>query len=130
MRAQTPVERAAEMVWSPIDCIFRTIFSHPYDRPGFETIFCPVERDVLTGTRSILHRMRRYVYNEETAAYVPGTMCVGTSLGDLLAQVEGLSKEIVAERQGKAGPNVIPLQRPTIVGSLHKEFSKTFYVYQ
>jgi Cation transporter/ATPase, N-terminus len=129
-RARTTVERTAEILWCPIDGIFRTIFSHPYDRPGLETVFCPVEKDVLTGTRSILHRMRRYVYNEETAAYVPGTMSVGTTLGDLLAQTEGLSQETVAERQGTAGPNVIPLQRPTILGSLHKEFSKTFYVYQ
>jgi hypothetical protein len=89
-----------------------------------------VEIDGVTGTRSILHRMRRYVYDDETEGFVPGVFSVGTTIGDLIDQKGGLSLDIALERRGLAGPNVIPLERPTILGSIYKEFCKTFYIYQ
>lgn len=124
------VGRTASMAWAPFDFVLRVIFSHPYDRPGLETIFCPIENDPQTNTRSILHRMRRYVYSEETSGFIPCMFCVGTTLGDLLDQCGGLSTDEVILRRGKSGPNVIALLKPTILGSIYKEFSKTFYLYQ
>jgi hypothetical protein len=130
VKVPSRVERASSAMWYPIDCIFRSIFSHPYDRPGLETSFCPVEIDGVTGTRSMLHRMRRYVYDDETDGFIPGVFSVGTTIGDLIDQKDGLPLDIALERRGLAGPNVIPLERPTILGSIYKEFCKTFYIYQ
>jgi hypothetical protein len=62
--------------------------------------------------------------------FIPGVMAVGTTIGDLMAQGDGLSLAKAADRRGRAGPNLIPLQRPTILNSIYKEFSKTFYLYQ
>jgi Cation transporter/ATPase, N-terminus len=122
--------RWAARLWAPLDMVLRTIFSYPYDRPGLETVFCPVTVDAATGTRSILHRMRRYVYDEDSNCFIPCSMSVGTTFGDLLKQVSGLSAEQASERLGRQGPNVIPLPEPSVVGSLYKEFSKNFYLYQ
>jgi Cation transporter/ATPase, N-terminus len=117
-------------MWSPIDSVFRMIFSYPYGIPGYDTTFCPVSMDRSTGTRSILHRMRRYVYDEETGGFVPFTLVVGTTFGELLDQINGLTEEEVTLRRGHAGPNVIPLPKPSIIGCIYNEFSKSFYIYQ
>jgi Cation transporter/ATPase, N-terminus len=122
--------RWAAQLWAPLDTVLRTIFSYPYDRPGLETVFCPVTVDAATHTRSILHRMRRYVYDDECNCFIPCSMSVGTTFGDLLKQVGGLSTEEASQRLGRQGPNVIPLPEPSVVGSLYKEFSKNFYLYQ
>jgi hypothetical protein len=118
------------MAWAPVDCVFRAIFSYQYDRPGMETMLCPVEKDDQTGTLSILHRMRRYVYDEESSGFVPCIMSVGTTLGGMLDQIEGLSLSEADLRRRRQGPNVIPMSKPTILGSIQKEFSKTYYLYQ
>lgn len=124
------VARLVFMIWAPIDFILRAIFSYPYDRPGLETAFCRIEKDRESGTRSILHRMRRYIYDETAGGFVPCYVSVGTTLGDFLNQMGGLTVAEANVRRGKRGPNVIPVPKPTILRSISKEFSKTFYLYQ
>jgi hypothetical protein len=126
----TLLNATATMLWTPLDVVMRTIFSYPYDQPGMETVFCLVEHDLQSGTRSILHRMRRYVYDDNAQCYIPCAMSVGTTFGDLMAQVGGLTRNEAQRRLGRQGPNVIPLSKPTIFGSLYKEFKKSFYLYQ
>jgi Cation transporter/ATPase, N-terminus len=126
----TYLGQAATMFWTPVDCVLRTLFSYPYDQPGLETVFCLVETDLHTQTRSILHRMRRYVYDDETKCFIPCAMNVGTTFGDLSQQVGGLTNEEAHRRLGRQGPNVIPLSKPSILRSLYKEFRKSFYLYQ
>jgi hypothetical protein len=43
---------------------------------------------------------------------------------------KGLTTEESSKRLGIVGPNVLDLKKPTIVGSIRKEFSKAFYLYQ
>lgn len=74
--------------------------------------------------------MRRYVYNVKAVGFIPGSMNVGTTIGNFLSQVEGLTSDKVARRVGLAGPKFIKMKEPTIHGSILKEFSKGFYVYQ
>jgi hypothetical protein len=123
-------DRFADMLWSYFDCFLRAVFSYPYGHPGMETVFCPIGNDMATGMRSILHRMRRYVYDNEKGCFVPCYTSVGTTLGEFLDQVGGLSLHEASHRRGRLGPNVIPMPKPTILGSIYKEFSKTFYLYQ
>ena len=118
------------MMFLPFDFFLRLIFSHPYGIPGYDTTFCPVGTDSTSGTRSILHRMRRYVYNQETGGFVPFTFNVGTTFGELLDQAGGLTKKEALLRRSLAGPNVIALPKPTFFGCLMNEFSKAFYIYQ
>jgi hypothetical protein len=68
--------------------------------------------------------MRRYVFDAEAGNFVTGTMDVGSTCGDFLGRVGGLSTEEVTRRTGLAGPNAIPMEKPTILGSIVKEFSK------
>lgn len=127
---QSFVGRAASMIWEPIDFVCRFYFSFPYDKPGTETIFCPIATDLPTGTRSVLHRMRHYVYDEEVKSFAPLALNVGRTVGDLLGQSNGLSQEEANRRRGTYGPNIIPLTKPTVLGSLYKELRKPFYLYQ
>ena len=62
--------------------------------------------------------------------FVPGTIQVGERLGDFLNQSQGLSTDEVVQRTAKVGPNIVPMDRPTILGSIRKEFGKAFYLYQ
>jgi hypothetical protein len=123
-------DKVAGVLWAPFDFVLGALFSYPYCRPGLDTTFCEVETDKQTGTRSFYHRMRRYVFDAEAGNFVPGTMDVGSTFGDFLGQVGGLTTEEVTRRTGLAGPNVIPMEKPTILGSIVKEFSKGFYLYQ
>ena len=121
-------EKLARLLWAPFDFALMFFFSYPYATSGSVTMFCEVEDDGLH--RSFYHRMKRYVYNAETDGYVPGTMNVGSTFADFLSQMNGLSSDEVAARCGLAGPNVIKIKEPTIRGSIIREFSKTFYLYQ
>ncbi|KAI2493674.1 haloacid dehalogenase-like hydrolase [Fragilaria crotonensis] len=121
-------EKLADIIWAPFNYFFMFYFSYPHAIPGTVTSFCKVESDGTT--RSFYHRMRRYVYNAEAVGFIPGSMNVGTTIGDFLSQTQGLTSDEVARRGGLAGPNVIKIQEPTIHGSIMKEFSKGFYIYQ
>jgi hypothetical protein len=148
-------DRIADLLLANVDFVLRTLFSYPYNKSGFETSFCQVKLDkpavsivqrmrglfiktldspspagIAKGTRFIYHRMRRYVYDEDAGHFIPSFYSVGTSLGDFLAQVGGLSNEEVIKRTSLLGPNIIPIDRPTVYGSVMKEFSKPFYLYQ
>lgn len=118
------------MMWVPFDTALRVIFSYPYGIEGYDTTFCRVTLDPRTKTRSILHRMRRYVYDEKVKGYVAYNIHVGTTFGDLLDQSDGITSSEALNRLGNAGPNVIALEEPTLIGCIAKEFSKPFYVYQ
>jgi hypothetical protein len=126
----TFLSQVATSVWTPLDSIMRTVFSYPYDQPGLETVFCPVRLEPETGTRSFLHRMRRYVYDEATNCFIPCVMTVGSTFGDFVKQKGGLTREEASQRLGRQGPNMIPLPEPSVFGSLEKEFRKSFYIYQ
>jgi hypothetical protein len=124
------LSQVATSVWAPLDSIMRTVFSYPYDQPGLETVFCAIRLEPETGTRSFIHRMRRYVYDEDTNCFIPCVMIVGSTFGDFIAQKGGLTREEASRRLGRQGPNMIPLPEPSVFGSLEKEFRKSFYIYQ
>jgi hypothetical protein len=123
-------ERLAAMIFFPFDFVLRGVFSYPYGRPGEEAVYCPITIDASTGTRSFYHRMRRYVFDDESGVFIPGSMSIGTTLGEFLAQAAGISNDEVVKRTGLVGPNFISMDKPTILGSIGKEFSKPFYLYQ
>jgi hypothetical protein len=122
--------QTAAAMWFPFDIVLRIVFSYPYGMSGWNTTFCPVSTDPETGTKSILHRMRRYVLDTTTGAYMPFTINVGTTCGQLMDRVSGLSLAEFSTLRGTAGPNVIPLKKPSYLGSFIEEVSKTFYLYQ
>ena len=43
---------------------------------------------------------------------------------------QGLSAHEATRRLGVVGPNILDLKKPTILGSIVREFSKPFYLYQ
>jgi hypothetical protein len=129
-KVPTLARRILSVIWTPIDCVFRLIFSYPYGQTGTETEFCPIMTDSRTGTRSMLHRLRRYTFGENVGCFVPCVMSVGVTFDELLRQIDGLSQDEADGRRGIQGPNVIPLEKPTVIGSLRKEFGKAFYLYQ
>jgi hypothetical protein len=43
---------------------------------------------------------------------------------------QGLTAEESTRRLGVVGPNILDLKKPTVIGSIMKEFSKPFYLYQ
>jgi hypothetical protein len=147
--------RIADRMWGNVDFVFRTLFSYPYNRSGFETLFCQIKSDkpavsvvlrirglfmkkrdsphpagIAKGARFTYHRMRRYVFDDDAGRFIPSFYSVGTSLGDFLAQVGGLSNQEVLKRTRLLGPNIIPIDKPTVYGSVMKEFNKPFYLYQ
>ena len=91
--------------------------------------------DKTTGTRYIYFRFRRFVYDAASNKFVPGSWDVqeGVKIGDWLDSSylhQGLSKDEAVKRRGIVGPNVLELKKPTVIGSIYTEFSKTFYLYQ
>ena len=56
-----------------------------------------------------------------------------STIGNWLSKEQlqhGLSSHEAARRLGVVGPNVLDLKKPTILGSIVREFSKPFYLYQ
>ena len=120
-------------LYMPLDGCLRVLFSYPYNKPGYETVFCPVQTDVVTGKRGFYYRMRRFVYNgrdDDDLSFHPGTIEVGKTLGDFLGQSQGLTTAEAQKRFGLTGPNSIPMRTPTILGSIVREFAQPFYLYQ
>ena len=113
----------------PCDIFLRILFSYNGAEPGFELIYCKVDTTD-TSVPSFFCRMGRYVYNVEQDKFIPGAMEVGKTIGDLISCRSGLSSEQANINYQLVGPNIIPITKPTVLGSLYKEFSKTFYVYQ
>jgi hypothetical protein len=124
------IERASALMWCPMDAFLRLVFSYPYNRPGQEVTFCPIQRNKRSNQRFLYHRMRRYVWDESSDVYVPGRIVVGKTLRDFANQRNGLSSEDVELRSDVVGPNRTPVAKPTFLSSLRKEFNRAFYVYQ
>lgn len=134
--------------WAPVDFCLRSLFSYPHSRAGYETVFCPVTTDAVTGKRGLYFRLRRYVYAPSTKtsngnaeevddspdnclmSFQQGKVDVGVTLGDFLNQAHGLTLEEARDRYGLSGPNSIPIKKPTVLGCILQEFSQPFYVYQ
>ena len=123
-------ERVMAAFYLPVDGFLRLVFSYPYNLPGYETVFCPVETDVVTGNRGFYFRMRRFVYSGDASAFQPGTVEVGKTLGDFLGQDQGLTTNEAKKRFGLTGPNIIPMKKPSVLGSIFREFAQPFYLYQ
>ena len=123
-------DKLLKLIWFPFDMLLRVFFSMYNSKPGHDLIFCPVETDSVTGKRGFYHRMSRFVYDDKSHSYIPGTLSVGEKLGDFLEQSEGLTETEARSRFGLTGPNTISLKKPTMFGSIIKEFSKPFYLYQ
>lgn len=117
------------LFWYPFDFLFRLLFSYPSLKPGFQTYYCKVDA-AENSFRSFYCQMGRYVYNASEKKYIPGTMHVGTTVGDFLSKKTGLTTEQANDNYNLVGPNIIPIEKPTIYKCIVKEFSKTFYVYQ
>jgi phosphoserine phosphatase len=92
--------------------------------------YVPVLEDTRHGTRYFVFQFRRYNYDAEQEAFVPGHLSVVRTIGDALDAGSGLSSEEVQRRLRTVGPNAIEMKRPSFFSSLMQEFSKTFYTYQ
>ena len=97
--------------------------------------FCKVRMDKTTGTRYFYFRLRRFVYDAASNRFVLGRWDVqeGVKIGEWLDSSylhQGLSNDEAVRRRGIVGPNVLELKKPTVIGSICTEFSKTFYLYQ
>lgn len=119
----------AAFCW-PFELCLRGFFSYPNRKPGYRMVYCKVDTDDSTDTRGFYYCMRRFVYDEETNSFVPGTMEVGETLGDFLEQTHGLSSDEALRRFSRTGPNSIQMKKPTVLGCIGREFSKPFYLYQ
>jgi hypothetical protein len=122
-------EFSLRLLCCPFDWVMRNLFSYNGAKPGYELVYCKVDQ-VETTVRNFYFRMGRYVLDDETGIYIPSTMVVGETIGDFLVKMNGLTTEEVIEKYNTVGPNIIPIDKPTVIGSLYKEFSKTFYIYQ
>ncbi|KAL3780294.1 hypothetical protein HJC23_001335 [Cyclotella cryptica] len=101
----------------------------------YKTEYCKVRIDEKTGSRYFYFRMRRYFYDETENKFVPGRLDVteDSTIGNWLDKDrmhQGLSSQEATRRLGVVGPNVLDLKKPTILGSIVREFSKPFYLYQ
>jgi len=96
---------------------------------GGEVTYCPVYTEI-HGSRYIVFRLRRYVYDYKTGKFEPGSVQVGTTLGDFVEGKQGLETSQVLIRRRLVGPNTIDIKKPFILRSIMQEFSKPFYTYQ
>lgn len=119
-----------QTIWYPFDLFLRTVLSYPHAKVNHETSFCKVTKSG-DGYRSFYFRMSRYVFNQiKNASFIPGSVEIGQTIGDLIDLRGGLSTEKATENFQIAGDNIIRMDKPTMLGSIVKEFSKSFYVYQ
>jgi Cation transporter/ATPase, N-terminus len=118
-----------KMIWYPFDLFLSIVFSYPHVKEEYETSFCKVCMSK-NGSRSFYFRMGRYVFDPESGTFIPGIVAMGQSVGDLVSHSNGLSTEQAAEHFEIVGSNIILMEKPTMLGSVWKEFSKSFYVYQ
>jgi hypothetical protein len=118
-----------KVIWYPFDLFRRTVFSYPHVKEEYETSFCKVSRSK-NGCKSFYFRMGRYVLNQESGTFIPGIVALGQTVGDLVALGNGLTTEEAASHFEVVGSNIILMDKPTLLGSIWKEFNKTFYVYQ
>ena len=109
-----------------LDRIFASIFSE-VNRPNIPGRYHIHEVDE---DKSFSFRLRRYNFDDVTETFMPGMMIIGHSIEDMLMRRDGLTTELVKERQKVVGPNVIPMKKPSIAGTIAVEGSKIFYTYQ
>jgi hypothetical protein len=110
----------------PFNFVLRLYFSYPACDPNHETVICPVDRNTL----SIVHRMARYVYSEADAGYIPGTIELGKTIGELIEMRDGLTADQAHLHYQLVGPNSVMLPTPSLLRCLYVEFAKPFYLYQ
>ena len=97
--------------------------------------FCKVRLDKTTETRYFYFRFRRFIFDTSLNTFVAGDWNVteNATIGKWLDKAylhQGISNDEAVVRRGIVGPNVLDLKKPTLVGSIFAEFSKTFYIYQ
>ena len=81
-------------------------------------------------TRFFVFFLRRYYFDEKEGKFVPGSLSIGQSLGDVLDQSDGLSAELVSRNRAIVGYNTIEMKTPNIFRTIFNEFAKPFYTYQ
>jgi len=106
----------------------RFIFSDVNNSIHGEVTYCPVV--VKNGSRYFMFRLRRYIYDDETAKFEPSSFNVGATIGDFSSAKNGLSTSQVMNVRRHVGPNTIDIKKPFILRSILNEFSKPFYTYQ
>lgn len=111
--------------------MMRWIFSDVHTPQGSrgEVIYCPVYTES-NGSRYIIFRLRRYVYDYKTNKFEPGSIDIGTTLGDFSDAKQGLETSQVFVRRRLVGPNTIDIKKPFFLRTMIQEFSKPFYTYQ
>ncbi|KAI9334837.1 hypothetical protein DFJ73DRAFT_799020 [Zopfochytrium polystomum] len=82
------------------------------------------------GRRYIEFECARYVYDDRAASFVPHSITVGPTFGDVHRQRSGLRSGEARDRLELVGPNAIVFPADTFITALFKEFSGLFYVYQ
>lgn len=80
--------------------------------------------------RYFVFRLRRYVFNEDSAMFIPVSIEIGSTLGEFLSLHAGLTTAEAQERKFLLGPNFIDVPEPSYLKNVQLEFSKPFYTYQ
>jgi hypothetical protein len=122
--------KIARYIWSSMAAAEQILFSYPYSLSGDDATFCVVEVDPVSSRRFIVHRARRYVFDEKTGGYIPGYVRAGKRIGDFSDQVNGLTSQEAHLRREIVGPNKAIMIKKTFFSALLSEFSKPYYVYQ
>jgi len=107
----------------------------PVDGLKTSVTFCKVRLDKTTETRYFYFQFRRFIFDKSVMKFVAGSWDVveNATIRDWLDKShlhQGLSNDEAVVRRGVVGPNVLELQKPTVMGSMFAEFSKSFYIYQ
>jgi hypothetical protein len=110
----------------PINFTLRLYFSYPKYNPNYETVYCTVDQK----TYSFVHRMSRYVFSETDSSFIPGTIELGKTIGELMEMREGLTSDQAHVHYKLVGPNCVQLPKPSLLWCLYTEFAKPFYLYQ
>lgn len=123
---QTWGEKIALTAWMPFDFFFRALFSYQRFPEDYVMTFCNIDKQ----SASFYYRMGRYVFSNKEGRFVPGSMDVGTTVGDFLEQSTGLTSKDAGRKLSLVGPNIISIEKPSWPKILYREFSQTFYLYQ
>lgn len=107
-------------IFSDIDCF--------HCRNDGSFAFCRVHK-LSNGKRYLVFQLQRCNY-EEGKGFVLAVYSVGSTLGDILNGLEGLSAAAVDERLKKVGPNAFDMTKPYFLVVLGQEVTKPFYTYQ
>ncbi len=92
--------------------------------------YIEIKTDGVTSQRYFTYEFRRYNFDNATQTFVEGKFDAITTINDVVGSKAGLTLGEVHKRLRIVGPNSIEMKRPSLWGSVVKEFGQPFYTYQ